>query len=320
VNRTVAVTGATGFIGGHLVQRLVAEGWRVHVLVRRPETHSAPDSILAGPAIETVPGSLEDPASLHDLLRGVDAVVHVAGLVKARSRTEFFRVNAAGVANVVKIAAEQSPSPHFILISSLAAREPDLSAYAASKHAGEAVLGDFGRSVPWTILRPPVVYGPGDPNSLIFFRMIAKGLAPLPASDTARLSLLHVADLSAAIVAVLSSGPATFGGTYEVDDGQAGGYSWPTIVATAGENFSKPLRTFRVPKAILQGVARLVSLAGLVLGRAPMLSPGKVREIYHPDWVCRGGPLSEQTNWRPQRSLKDGFANVIDWYRRNRCL
>lgn len=313
---TVAVTGATGFIGGHLVQRLVAEGWCVRVLVRRLATNS----VLAGLPVETVLGSLEDRESLRDLVRGAGAVVHVAGLVKARSRTEFFRVNAAGVANLVKIAAEQSPRPHFVFISSLAAREPDLSAYAASKHAGEAALTGLGQSLPWTILRPPVVYGPRDPNTLIFFRCIAKGLGPLPAPDSARLSLLHVEDLSEAVLAVLSSGNATIGGTYEVDDGQVGGYSWRAIVEAAGEHFSKPLRTFRIPRAILHGASYINSLAGLVSGRAPMLSPGKVREIRHPDWVCRNNQLVEQTNWRPRRSLKDGFADAISWYREKSCL
>ncbi len=314
--KTAAVTGATGFIGGHLVQRLIAEGWRVRVLVRRLGT----ESVLAGLPVERVLGSLEDRESLRRLVRGAAAVVHVAGLVKARSRTEFFRVNAAGVANLAEIAAEHSPRPHFVFISSLAAREPGLSAYAASKHAGETALTGLGGSLPWTILRPPAVYGPGDPNTLIFFKCIAKGLGPLPAPESARLSLLHVEDLADAVLAVLSSGEATMGGTYEVDDGQVGGYSWRAIVEAAGEHFSRPLRTFRSPRSILYGASCINSLAGLVSGRAPILSPGKVREIRHPDWVCRNNQLAEQTNWRPQWSLKEGFSDAIGWYREKSCL
>ncbi|MEE8505330.1 MAG: SDR family NAD(P)-dependent oxidoreductase [Kiloniellales bacterium] len=316
MDRSVAVTGATGFIGGALVRRLVAEGWRVRVLVRHLPTN--PD--LAALPIETVLGSLDDRESLRELVRGTHAVVHTAGLVKARSRKEFFDANAAGVARLAEAAAEQSPGPRVIHISSLAAREPALSSYAASKRAGEEALAQTGDSLSWTILRPPAVYGPRDPSTLIFFRWIAKGIGPLPAPETARLSLLHVDDLGQAILAVLTSGDVTAGGTYELDDGHPGGYSWRAMAEIAGQHLGEHPRMVRIPRPLLLGVAYINTLAGLVSGRAPVLSPGKVREICHPNWVCRNNRLAEQTNWRPRLSLKDGFADAIGWYREKKCL
>ncbi len=316
MDRSVAVTGATGFIGGALVRRLVAEGWRVRVLVRHLPTN--PD--LAALPIETVLGSLDDRESLRELVRGTHAVVHTAGLVKARSRKEFFDANAAGVARLAEAAAEQSPGPRVIHVSSLAAREPALSAYAASKRAGEEALAQTGDSLSWTILRPPAVYGPRDPSTLIFFRWIAKGIGPLPAPETARLSLLHVDDLGQAILAVLKSGDVTAGGTYELDDGHPGGYSWRAMAEIAGQHLGEHPRMVRIPRPLLLGVAYINTLAGLVSGRAPVLSPGKVREICHPNWVCRNNRLAEQTNWRPRLSLKDGFADAIGWYREKKCL
>jgi nucleoside-diphosphate-sugar epimerase len=315
VRPTVAVTGATGFIGPHIVRRL-RDGWHVRILTRR-----AVDPSLFGPEVEVVRGHLEDRGSLQRLLDGADAVVHVAGLIKARTREQFFRANAESVGRLVEIAVAAPTPPRFVLMSSLAAREPDLSAYAASKRAGEMALSAAGGALPWTILRPPAVYGPGDRATLFFFRSIRHGIGPLLGSADARLSLIHVDDLANAVGALLADRRGA-GLIAEVDDGQGshGGYSWREMTETAAEAFGRHARIIRIPKAIAYSVGLLnQALAGLP-GYTPMLTPGKVRELYHSDWVCDSRPIIACTGWRPTVPLRQGFASTVAWYRQQGWL
>jgi 2-alkyl-3-oxoalkanoate reductase len=314
MTRTVAVTGATGFIGGHLVQRLGADGWTVRVLARQLPVHPH----FGGTPVEAVIGALDDEGSLRELVEGVDAVVHAAGLIKARSRADFFATNAAGVARLAKVAAGQPVPPRFILISTLAAREPTLSSYAASKRAGETALAEIA-DLAWTIIRPPAIYGPGDRETLAFFRAVAKGVAPLLGSDKARLSLLHVQDLAAA-VAVLLSQAGEVGATHEIDDGRPGGYSWRELIETAAAHLGTTPRTIRVPRPLLHAVAATNGLLARLSGRVPILTADKVREICHSDWVCHDQVFGNRTGWSPTLSLKQGFAGTIGWYRQQGWL
>jgi nucleoside-diphosphate-sugar epimerase len=313
VRPTVAVTGATGFIGPHVVRRLTADGWRVRILTRRPIT---PTQI--GAEIEAVTGDLDDQASLQRLLDGAGAVVHIAGLIKARTRAEFFRANAASVGRLAEIAAAAPAPPRFLLMSSLAARAPELSDYAASKLAGERALIDAGDALQWSILRPPAVYGPGDRATLSFFRAVRLGIGPLLGSERARVSLIHVEDLASAVSALLAD-ERGIGLVAEVDDG-GGGYAWPQMIATAAEVFGRRARIVRIPRAIPQALAVLNQALAGVVGYTPMLTPGKVRELYHSDWVCDSDAIRTRTGWQPAVSLQQGFASTVAWYRQQGWL
>jgi nucleoside-diphosphate-sugar epimerase len=315
MRRAVAVTGATGFIGPHIVRRLCAEGWRVRILTRR-----AVDPALFGAEVETVRGALDDRTSLEHLVDGAAAVVHVAGLIKARRRADFFEANAESTRRLAEIAAAAPARPRFVLMSSLAAREPELSDYAASKRAGEAALIAAGSALSWSILRPPAVYGPGDPATLSFFRAVRHGIGPLLGTEAARLSLIHVEDLAGAVGALLADDGA--GLVAEIDDGQGmrGGYRWREMIKTAAEAFGRHARVIRVPRAVPHGLGLLNLLLARLPGYVPMLTPGKVRELYHGDWVCDSSPLIARTSWRPALPLRQGFASTIAWYRQQGWL
>lgn len=308
----VALTGATGFVGSHFAQAAVDAGWRVRVLVR----HMPVQAPLALLPVEIVPGSLGDPASLHDLVRGATAVVHVAGLVKARSRREFFQVNEGGVARLVDASLAQEVAPRFLLVSSLAAREPEVSAYAASKRAGEVALAKRGQDMPWSILRPPVVYGSRDRHTLAFFRAVAAGIGPLLAPEAARVSCLHVSDLSGALLALLGAGEPTYQQTYEIDDGQPGGYSWRRIIEVAAAQLEVRPSYVRVPRTLLSIAAHVNRTVSLAKGAASMLTPDKVREIYHLDWVCHDRGFADCVAWSPRLPLTAGVAEVAEWYKK----
>lgn len=305
---TVALTGANGFVGRALAARLLAGGWRVRALLRRP----APE--LAALGATAVPGALEERASLDRLVEGVDAVVHCAGLVRARNRAEFMSVNAEGTARVADAAVARPRPPRFVLISSLAAREPGISAYAASKYGAEQALAAHGRSLAHCAVRPPAIYGPGDRATLPLFRQLARGFLLVPKAPGARLSLLHVADLAAAVERLLA-GDAWAGQVFEVDDGRAGGYGWPDLVEAAGRQLGRPIRTVAVPRALLWAPAQISQWLSLASGRATYYSPGKLSEFFHPDWVARplaDGPLGD---WQARFTFETGFAATLEWYR-----
>jgi nucleoside-diphosphate-sugar epimerase len=304
----VAVTGGTGFIGARVLRGLTAAGWRVRALYRPRRGRRVPTQ----PQIEWVAGSLADPAALARLVAGAHAVIHLAGAVRGARRADFDRVNATGTENLVAAAAS-ADCRRFLLLSSLAAREPTLSDYAASKRAGEAALAAQTGGVRWTILRPPAVYGPGDRELRPLFRGMARGLAALPGAARGRFSLLYVDDLAAAILRWLASDPAG-GQTFALDDGHPGGYDWDTVLALAARALRGGRRIARVPipLPLLRGAAWLNLAAASILGRAPMLTPGKVRELIHPDWVCDGAAFTRATGWRPAFGLAAGLAATFD--------
>ena len=289
-----------------MVRRLLADGWRVRALVRRAGH---------GPASATlIHGSLEDEDSLARLVAGVDAVVHCAGLVRAARAERFDAVNETGVARLAAAAAGRSPPPRFILMSSLAAREAGLSAYASSKRAGERALARHGDGLPWTVLRPPAVYGPGDRATLDFFRLCGRGFALLPGGAAGRLSLIHGADLASAVAALLASG-AGAGETFEVRDGQAEGYSWADMADAAGRALGRPLTRIVPPRPLIEALAAINQGVRRMVGGAPFLSRDKIKELYHDDWTCRLNPIAEVTGWRPRITIDEGFAQTIAWYR-----
>ena len=220
--KCVALTGATGFIGRRLVDTLLGLGFEVRALCRNPDEAALPASVTA------VRGALEDEASLAQLVANADAVVHCAGLIKAAAPGDLDRVNRLGTISLVEACARQASPPPLIFLSSLAARHPQLSDYAASKKRAEEDLARVGEKVHWTVLRPPAVYGPADRETFQLFRALRYGLFLMPALDGARLSLIYVDDLGEAIAALLSA-PIESGQTFEVRDACAEGYSWRAI-------------------------------------------------------------------------------------------
>lgn len=303
----VALTGATGFIGSRLTRRLVEAGWRVRVLVR-PAANLKP---LAGLTLECIQGSLEDPESLNRLVHNAGAVIHCAGAVRGTTQAQFDAVNVAGLARLVEAAMGQRPPPRFLLLSSLAARTPTLSAYAASKRHGERVLMTQGGEMRWFILRPPAVYGPGDRELLPLLRAMAQGFGLLLGPREARVSLLYVDDLTAAVEQWLNT-PNCPQGVYALHDGHPQGYSWSDIANTVASLQGKSLWRIPVAAMPLQILALLSVMLSRLGGYAPMLTPGKIRELRHCDWVCDNTAVSAAIGWAPRVSLLEGLGYTLN--------
>ncbi len=303
---TVALTGATGFIGRVLLNHLAVQGFRVKALFR-PASPAPPHPT---DSVQWQAGDLEDIDSLRALVKDTDAIVHCAGAVRGLTLQQFKTVNADGVARLLQASTEQNV-PRFLLLSSLAAREPALSAYASSKKLGEEVLLEYQGRISWDILRPPAVYGPGDREMLPLLRLIKRGIVPVLGEKGGRFSLLYVDDLAAAVSCLLTSTEARPGHCFELHDGHPDGYNWRQIALIAAQLNGKDPRCISIPRPLLQLVGRAnVSLARLA-GYRPMLTPGKVREIFHSDWVCDNTAISRTTGWQPQVQFREGMRRLF---------
>ena len=301
----IAVTGATGFIGRRLCERLVADGHRVRALARRA------DHGLAA-AVDVVPGDLNDEGALARLVAGedgvADAVVHLAGSVRGVDRAAFDAVNVSGTRHLLAALAG-APDAHLVHVSTLAAREPALSDYAGSKRAAEDLVAAAPLAAR-TILRPTAVYGPGDVELQPLLDGMASGLATVPGSRDNRVTLIHVDDLVAAITAALAH-PGLHPTPYELCDAEAGGYDWATFATAVEAHTGRPVRLLTVPRAVLTTVGTVNRALARLTGRAPMLTPGKVRELTHPDWSCDSAPFIDAFEWRPAIDLSAGLATVL---------
>ncbi len=228
--------------------------------------------------------------------------------MRGASQLDFDRVNVDGTAAVIASIKRQASPPLLLLVSSLAAREPQLSWYAASKRAGEDCLRREP-ALDWVILRPPAVYGPGDREMLPIFKLMARGIAPVAGAVDARIALVHVADLVDATIACLQQKGAIHC-TLSPSDGSPEGYDWQQMAAIAGEVWSRKVRIWRIPAGLLDTLAALNLARSKLLGGAPMLTPPKLRELRHPDWRVDVNEVTNATGWAPQIKLRDGLEQL----------
>ncbi len=291
--RIIALTGATGFIGGVLLRHLAQLGYRLRALSRRPRT------AVAG--VDWVTGTLADEPALARLVAGADTVIHCAGAVRGATADAFVRTNVDGSRRLLA-AARAGQCRRFLLLSSLAAREPLLSWYAASKREAERQLLAAAGEVALTVFRPTAVYGPGDRELRPVFEWLLRGWLFIPGSAAARLSFLHVEDLAAAVASWLAA-PEPIAGVFELHDGRPGGYDWPALAAAGAQIRQGSVRQVVVPPPVLAALAWGNLARCRLFGGAPMLTPAKLRELRHPDWSCDNAALQRVLAWAPQWQL-----------------
>jgi len=296
----VAVTGATGFIGRHLLEQLVLDGFSIRALTRAPRASRDTDRVV------WINGDLAGGAGIDQLVEGADAVVHCAGAVRGVSAADFDPINVTGTARLARAAAAAGVG-RLLSISSLAAREPTLSPYASSKQRGEDALKSS--DVPWTIFRPPAVYGPGDKELAPLFALMLRGVAVVP-GHPGRTSLLFVTDLVRAVIAWIGA-PAVAGRCFELDDGTPGGYDWSELIGIAQQMRGAQVYRVDVPQRVLAAVGAANLWLGRVLQRAPMLTPGKARELFHEDWVCTTSDIRSALLWQPEVRFAEGLRRTF---------
>lgn len=259
--------------------------------------------------VELVQGDLQSPAALGQLVRDCDVVVHAAGAVRGNNLDQFMQTNCEGTRRLVMAVQAEAPAALLLLLSSLAAREPHLSWYACSKREGENLVA--ASTLRWAVLRPPAVYGPGDREMKAIFDWMRRGIAPVPGDAAARTSLIHVDDLVRAILACLYS-DAVSGQVLELSDSKTGGYDWQELATIAGTAFQRPVRLLKLPATLLNLVATVSLWLARLAGRPAMLTPPKLRELRHENWVSDNAAITEATGWMPRVPLHDGLVTLYE--------
>jgi len=296
----IAVTGGTGFVGSRLLAALQAGGHAIKALTRR-----GPGSEKG---IEWVQGSLENHAALDRLAEGAEALIHVAGVLKSDA-AGFEAGNVHGTAAVLA-AARNANVPRFVHVSSLAAREPQLSRYGASKARSEALVRESG--IDSAIVRPPAVYGPGDRETLDLFRMAKRGLILLPPAG--RLSLIHADDLARLLIALAKANGQALS---EPDDGKPGGWTHRELAAALGEAVGRKALALPMPGTAVRLGALL---DGLIRRDRARLTPDRAAYFCHPDWVSDPALAPPASVWTPSIDTRQGLRATAEWYSANRLL
>ncbi|MCO6416027.1 NAD-dependent epimerase/dehydratase family protein [Siccirubricoccus sp. KC 17139] len=304
----VAVTGATGFLGRHVLDTLAGKGWRLRLLIRGDVLPR-----LATRSVELVRGDLADEDALQRLVRGATAVVHLAGLIKAKRRADFLAVNRDGSARLAAAIAAAAPGARCVLISSLSAREPHLSDYAGSKQAGEAAaIAALGEKADWVVLRPGVIYGPGDREGLALRRLVSAPFIPVPRAPEPRISFVHARDVAAAIAGVCLAGPSN--AVFEVADERSGGYGWREIMRRLCEMLRCEPRFVPVPDSMFLASGAMADAWSSITGRPSLFGRGKAREILHRDWGSSAERQLPSLVWVPGIPLQAGLQDMLGWW------
>lgn len=330
------VTGGSGFIGSTLIDALTRRGISVSVLMRKTSS----DRNLRGLEYERVEGDIADFASLKRAVAGVDVVFHLAGVIAAKDRAEYFRFNSEGTDNLARAAAEANRDgsarvSRFVYVSTLAAggpcpsvaprteadRDGPVSAYGESKKAGEDALFKHRDSFLPLVLRAPIVYGPKDAATLILIKSAAKRLVPkLPsraADGEKHYSIVHADDLVAALVTLGTADAGRFerGEIFYVSSGEE--VTSSRLVRAMADSLGVRTLSIPVPRPILRLLSVLGSLYGALVGKSTVINRDKLNELLPDYWTCSSAKLMAKTDWRPRVLLDEGMRDAIGWYRKN---
>jgi nucleoside-diphosphate-sugar epimerase len=302
-SKILAITGGTGFVGSRLIDLALAAGHTVRALTRRSQPERT--------GVTWIPGALDTPDALATLVAGSDAVLHVAGVVNAPDRAGFVAGNITGTQAVVD-AAMRAQVRRFVHVSSLAAREPDISTYGWSKREAETVVA--ASTLDWTMVRPPAIYGPGDMEMRDLFRMAKMGVALLPPGG--RLSVIEVGDIAALLLAVAETDTGKL--IVEPDDGRPDGWSHAELLGAMGiASGRKRVVPIALPRFVLDLIARGDTL---LRGKAAKLTHDRVGYMCHPDWTIDPARRPSPDLWTPQVPTQQGLADTAAWYRANGLL
>ncbi len=320
------VTGGTGFVGSHLIDRLLASGHDVTTLVRSPARAAG----LEARGVTLVRGDLHDEAAIRAAVRGQNVVYHAAALVAAKDEAEFFRANREGTAIVVRAMEQLAPYARLVHISSLAAAGPAALGIPRTTEHAEAPLTMYGRSknaaeqvvreshLPWVIARPPAVYGPRDrDNFLQVFKLVRSGFAPVFGDGSQELSLVYAPDLARALELI---------GTTPGIESRAYFTNHPEIVTTAdlvrriGRLMGRDVRIIPIPQPAAKALLGAAGQVAALLGNRTILRAEKAHDFFSPGWTGDPTQVMSDTGWLPEHDLDRGLAATKGWYQESGWL
>ncbi len=322
------VTGASGFVGSHLVDALVARGDEVTALLRP----SSSRRWLAGHPVRILAGALDDPAFLESAVRGQDVVFHVAGVITALTEEAYYRTNVEGTRRLVDACRRAAPElKRLLYVSSLAATGPavdvpavdettpcrPVSPYGASKLGGERVVMAAGDELPVTAVRPPVVVGPRDNALLPFFRISKRGIRAVIGARK-WVSLVFIPDLVEGILRAADA-PRAAGRVYFISGRGIFDFDRVAQAMAAAAGTPRTIR-IRIPMMALRAGAFLMQATAPLTGITPMLTGFKLRELSQTRWTCTATKAERELGFAPRISIDEGMAQTARWYRQEGLL
>lgn len=324
----VLVTGANGFVGSHLVDRLLERGRAVRCLVRR----SSNLRYLKDTRLQFAYGGLDEATDWQAALDGVETIYHVAGVTFARRARDYFEVNQRGTEQLLAAALKHREQiKKFVLVSSLAAIGParagqvvdeetppaPITPYGQSKLMGEEAVRAVGDLLPCAIVRPPAVYGPRDYALLELFKAIGRGMMPMIGRYDKQVSLVHARDLAAGIVLAGESNQAN-GRAYFISSDEV--YSMRELAARIAEMMGRRARAVAIPRPVAFGVALFAEGLAALTRKPPVINRDKVRDLSERCWGCSIDRAKRELGYNPQISIEEGLRETIDWYKREGWL
>jgi dihydroflavonol-4-reductase len=324
----ILVTGASGFVGSHIADRLLAAGHEVRALVRGNSSLKW----LQDKRIELVTGNMLDVESLRTAVEHVDAIVHVAGVTAAKTKEGFFEGNLLPTRNLLEAARRYNPTlSRFIFCSSQTAVGPSLdgqpvteltpphpiTTYGRSKRAAEEEVERAGKDFPVTILRLAAIYGPRDTAIFTFFQTVDKRLKPLIGMRDKWVNLAHVSDIADAVLLALEQDAAK-NKTYFI--GAERHYTWREVNDLTSEILNRRGLTLKLPHALVYSVAGLSEFLSIFRAKPSVLNWEKGRDMVQSHWTASVEKAKNELGYRQKLSLEDGVKDTIEWYRKQGWL
>jgi nucleoside-diphosphate-sugar epimerase len=329
MKKKVLITGASGFVGFHLLNEALADNLEVYAAVR-------PKSNIKH--LENLPVNYVnlDFASIKSLKKDLaanqyDYIIHAAGITKAKSETEYNTINAEYTKNLA-IAANSlnKPIEKFIFVSSLAALGPltdlngvieddamanPVTSYGKSKLLAEKYLKEI-KNLPLVVVRPTAVYGPREKDIFILFKSINKGLEPYIGKFIQQLSFIYVKDLAKIIIDLLSTDIKNK--SYNVSDGQV--YNRYALADFTKEFLQKKTIKFHLPVTAVSGLASFMDLLYANSNQTPTLNKEKMAELTAVNWACSIQNIKKDLSYTPRFNLEQGLNETLTWYKSNHWL
>ena len=322
------VTGGNGFIGSHLVKHLLEEGYEVYCLVRSTSNLSLIEHL----PVTLLRGDCRDRESLYGAVRGKDYIFHLAGKIKAPDWETYYTSNVLGTRNLIGACARENPDiRRFVHISSISAAGPSkkgvlkreeepcvpITDYGRSKLMGEVEVRKYEGQIPFVIIRPPNVLGPGSEELLSMMKILIKRIRPALGNGDRQTSICFVQDLVRAIVLAATS-PEAVGKTYYITDGNT--YSWRFIGDVLSEELGLHGFILPLPYPVVLLLSSIIGLLSSLMGKGTMISPERVRQMRETYWIYDGSKAERDLGFKPVMDIQTGIRDAVRWYRERGLL